>query len=54
MPKGTKVHRIYEALKREGQSPASAAKIAQSQTGKSLATGKAPKGKKRGKTKRRK
>ena len=45
MPKGTKVHRIYEALKREGKSEASAAKIAQSVTGKSLQTGKKPKGK---------
>lgn len=43
MPKGTKVHRIYDALVREGKSKGSAARIAQAQTGKSLATGKAPK-----------
>ena len=54
MPKGTKVHKVYEALKRKGYSVKSAVRIAQSQTGKSLATGKAPTGKKRGKTKRRK
>ena len=40
MPKGTKVHKMYEALKREGYSTASAAKIAQSKTGQSLQTGK--------------
>lgn len=45
MPKGTPVHRMYEALKRQGKSTASAAKIAQAQTGKSLATGRKPKGK---------
>ena len=43
MPKGTKVHKVYEALKREGKSPASAARIAQAATGKSLKTGRAPK-----------
>jgi hypothetical protein len=43
MPKGTKVHRVYKALLREGKSKASAARIAQSQTGQSLQTGKAPK-----------
>lgn len=47
MPKGTKVHKIYEALKREGASKGKAARIAQSKTGKSLATGKAPKHKRR-------
>lgn len=46
MPKGTKVHKIYDALRREGKSAASAARIAQAKTGKSLATGKPPKGKK--------
>ena len=45
MPKGTKVHKMYEALKREGHSTASAVKIAQAKTGKALATGKKPKGK---------
>jgi hypothetical protein len=43
MPKGTKVHKVFEALKKEGKTPASAAKIAQSVTGKSLATGRKPK-----------
>jgi len=47
MPKGTKVEKIYEAIVRSGKSKASAAKIAQSKTGKSLATGKKPKGKKK-------
>ena len=46
MPKGTKVDKIYQALLREGKSKASAARIAQAQTGKSLKTGKPPKGKK--------
>lgn len=46
MPKNTKVHKVYEALAREGKSKASAAKIAQHQTGMALATGKKPKGKK--------
>jgi hypothetical protein len=46
MPKGTKVHRIYDALVRQGKSKQSAARIAQATTGKSLATGKAPKKKK--------
>jgi hypothetical protein len=43
MPKGTKVHKIYDALVRSGASKGKAARIAQAQTGKSLATGKAPK-----------
>jgi hypothetical protein len=43
MPKGTKVHKIYKALRRKGKSKASAAKIAQAQTGKSLKTGRKPK-----------
>lgn len=46
MPKGTKVHQIYEALLREGYTKARAAKIAQAKTGQSLATGKTPKSKK--------
>jgi hypothetical protein len=45
MPRGTKVHKVYEALKKEGKSDATAAKIAQAQTGKSLETGKKPKSK---------
>ena len=46
MPKNTPVHRLYEDLLKEGHSKASAARIAQDKTGKSLATGKAPKHKK--------
>jgi hypothetical protein len=49
MPKGTKVHKVYDALLREGKSKASAAKIAQAVTGKSLATGKTPKSRRKGK-----
>jgi hypothetical protein len=48
MPKGTKVHRLYEKLKGQGRSTASAARIAQHATGQALATGKPPKSKKRG------
>jgi len=40
MPKGTKVHKVYDALRREGKSPGSAARIAQAKTGQSLKTGK--------------
>jgi hypothetical protein len=43
MPKGTKVHKIYRALVKSGKSKASAARIAQAKTGKSLKTGKSPK-----------
>jgi hypothetical protein len=43
MPKNTKVHQVYEALKRKGHSVEKAVKIAQAQTGKSLKTGKPPK-----------
>jgi hypothetical protein len=39
-PAGTKVHRVYKALQREGKSKSAAARIAQSQTGQSLKTGK--------------
>jgi len=42
MPKGSKVDRVFQAIKRQGASPAKAAKIAQSTTGKSLKTGRAP------------
>jgi hypothetical protein len=45
MPKGTKVDRVYEALRREGADPGKAARIAQSKTGQALATGKPPKNK---------
>ena len=43
MPKDSPVHKMYEALKREGYSKERAAKIAQAQTGLSLATGEPPK-----------
>jgi hypothetical protein len=46
MPKNTKVDKMYRAIVRSGKSKASAARIAQAKTGKSLATGKKPKGKK--------
>jgi hypothetical protein len=46
MPKNTKVHHMFEALKREGYSVSSAAKIAQAKTGRALATGRKPKRKK--------
>ncbi len=45
MPKGTKVEKMFQALKRQGHSDASAAKIAQAKTGQSLKTGKKPRGK---------
>lgn len=45
MPKGTKVHKMYEAMREEGMSKGKAARIAQAKTGKSLATGKKPRGK---------
>ena len=44
MPKGTKIEEVYRALRDEGVSKERAAKIAQAQTGLSLATGKPPKG----------
>lgn len=43
MPKGTKVHKLFTKLKMLGYDEASAAKIAQSQTGQALQTGKPPK-----------
>jgi len=46
MPKNTKVHKLYEELLKQGYSKASAARIAQSRTGKSLKTGRKPKSKK--------
>lgn len=45
MPKGTKVEKVYQALRREGASKGKAARIAQSKTGLALATGKKPKSK---------
>lgn len=46
MPKGSKVHKLYTKLLRQGKSKASAARIAQKATGQSLKTGRPPKGKK--------
>ena len=43
MPKGSKVEKVYQALKREGADSGKAARIAQAQTGQALATGKPPK-----------
>lgn len=45
MPKGSKVDKVYKALKGKGMSSGKAARIAQSKTGQSLQTGKKPKGK---------
>lgn len=47
MPAGTKADEIYQALKRKGYDEATAAKIAQANTGLSLATGRPPKNKRR-------
>ena len=47
MPKGTKVEKVYKALRREGASKGKAARIAQAKTGKSLKTGRKPKRKKK-------
>jgi hypothetical protein len=46
MPKGTKVEKVYTALRKKGYSEASSAKIAQKKTGLSLKTGRKPKKKK--------
>ncbi len=43
MPTGTAVDRTYEALRRKGDSKGKAARIAQSETGEALATGRPPK-----------
>lgn len=43
MPKGTKVDKVYEALKEKGYDSGKAARIAQHQTGQSLKTGQPPK-----------
>lgn len=47
MPKGTKVDRMYRAIRRTGASKGKAARIAQAKTGRSLKTGRKPKGKRR-------
>lgn len=43
MPKGTRVHRLYTRLRRQGMSKGKAARISQSKTGQSLKTGRKPK-----------
>lgn len=40
MPKGTRVDRCFQKLKKQGKSESSAAAICQASTGQSLATGK--------------
>jgi hypothetical protein len=47
MPKGTRVHKMYDALRRGGMDKGKAARIAQSRTGQALATGKPPKRKRK-------
>ncbi len=42
MPEGSKVDKIFQALKAQGHSVESAARIAQSVSGQSLATGRPP------------
>lgn len=49
MPKGTKVHRAYDAMREQGYSKGKAARIAQSKTGQALKTGKPLKHKGKGK-----
>ena len=46
MPKNSKVGKMYDAMVREGMDKGKAARIAQSKTGTSLATGRKAKGKK--------
>lgn len=43
MPKGTRVDKMYEALKGKGMPVKDAVRIAQSKTGQALATGRPPK-----------
>lgn len=45
MPKGSKVHKSYTAMRREGMPKGKAARIAQASTGQALKTGKPPKAK---------
>lgn len=42
-PVGSKVHRVYKALRRKGASKGKAARVSQAATGQALATGKKPK-----------
>jgi len=46
MPAGTRVDKAYKAMRKKGYSAGKAARIAQSRTGQSLATGRKPKRKK--------
>lgn len=46
MPKNTRVHKQYDAMRKKGYSKGKAARIAQSNTGQSLKTGKKAKKKK--------
>ena len=39
MPKGTKVHKAYKAMRKKGYPKGKSARIAQSKTGQSLKTG---------------
>lgn len=43
MPKGSKVHEIYSALRKKGMKKKKAAKISQAVSGQALATGNPPK-----------
>ena len=45
MPTGTRVEKMYEALKRKGYSKGKSARISPSRTGQALATGKPSKSK---------
>lgn len=45
MPKGTRVHKQYDAMRDKGYAKGKAARIAQSNTGQALQTGKPPKSK---------
>lgn len=47
MPKNSKVHRMYDAMVRQGMDKGKAARIAQSKSGQALKTGKPPKRKRR-------
>ena len=47
MPTGTRVEKIYTAIKKKTGDKGKAARIAQSVTGKSLATGRKPKSRKK-------
>ena len=49
MPRGTPVEKMYSGMVREGMDKGKAARIAQKKTGLALATGKPPKGKRKGK-----